>query len=64
MQRIVPLILIVLVALGVLSSTLFVVDQRQFAVVYALGEIKRVIEDPGRPCEGSRPPSHTDKSGA
>ena len=47
MQRIVPVILIVLVALGVLSSTLFVVDQRQFAVVYALGEIKRVIDQPG-----------------
>jgi len=47
MQRIVPLILTVLVALGVLSSSLFVVDQRQFAVVYALGEIKRVIDQPG-----------------
>ena len=29
------------------SSTLFVVDQRQFAVVYALGEIKDVISEPG-----------------
>ena len=47
MERIVPLILTVLVALGVLSSSLFVVDQRQFAVVYALGEIKRVIDQPG-----------------
>jgi membrane protease subunit HflC len=28
-------------------STLFVVDQRQFAVVYALGEIKEVIAEPG-----------------
>jgi membrane protease subunit HflC len=33
-------------ALGVLSSV-FVVDQRQFAVVYALGEIRRVIDTPG-----------------
>lgn len=37
----------VLAALMVLSSTLFIVDQRQFAVVYALGEIKEVISEPG-----------------
>jgi membrane protease subunit HflC len=30
-----------------LASTLFVVDQRNFAVVYALGEIKEVITRPG-----------------
>src|SRR6476619_1547092 len=36
-----------LVVLMVLSSTLFIVDQRQFAVVYALGEIKEVISEPG-----------------
>ena len=37
----------VLVALALLSSTLFVVDQRQFGVVYALGQIKEVITEPG-----------------
>ena len=37
----------VLVLLGLLSSTLFVVDQRQFGVVYALGQIKEVITEPG-----------------
>jgi membrane protease subunit HflC len=37
----------VLVALALLSSTLFVVDQRQFGVVYALGQIKDVITEPG-----------------
>jgi len=37
----------VLLVLMVLYSTLFVVDQRQVAVVYALGEIKEVIQDPG-----------------
>ncbi|MGA0796070.1 MAG: protease modulator HflC, partial [Quisquiliibacterium sp.] len=47
MNRIVPFILLVLVALGVLGSTLFVVDQRQYAVVYALGEIRKVIDQPG-----------------
>ena len=36
-----------LVALMVVSSTVFVVDQRQLAVVYALGEIKEVISEPG-----------------
>ena len=37
----------VLVLLMLLSSTVFVVDQRQLAVVYALGEIKEVITEPG-----------------
>jgi membrane protease subunit HflC len=37
----------ILVALVLLSSTLFVVDQRQFGVVYALGQIKQVITEPG-----------------
>jgi membrane protease subunit HflC len=34
-------------ALMIAASTLFVVDQRQIAVVYALGEIKDVINEPG-----------------
>ncbi|GAA0753710.1 protease modulator HflC [Ideonella azotifigens] len=37
----------VLVALMLASSMLFVVDQRQIAVVYSLGEIKEVIVEPG-----------------
>ncbi len=36
-----------LVVLALLSSTLFVVDQRQFGVVYALGQIKEVVTEPG-----------------
>jgi membrane protease subunit HflC len=36
-----------LLVIIVLASTLFVVDQRQFAVVYALGEIKDVKSEPG-----------------
>ena len=36
-----------LIALALLSSTIFVVDQRQFGVVYALGQIKEVITQPG-----------------
>ena len=37
----------VLLLLMLAASTLFVVDQRQMAVVYALGEIKEVIVEPG-----------------
>jgi len=37
----------VLLALAVLASTVFVVDQRQFGVVYSLGQISRVITEPG-----------------
>ena len=37
----------VLVVLALLSSMLFVVDQRQFGVVYQLGQIKDVITEPG-----------------
>jgi len=36
-----------LLALMAASSTLYVVDQRQFAALYALGEIKEVITEPG-----------------
>ncbi|MFM8756255.1 MAG: protease modulator HflC [Limnohabitans sp.] len=36
-----------LVAVALLASSLFVVDQRQFGVVYALGQIKEVITEPG-----------------
>ena len=37
----------VLVVLMLAASTLFVVDQRQVAVVYSLGEIKEVVTEPG-----------------
>jgi len=47
MQRIVPVILGALVALALLAACVFVVDQRQYAVVYALGEIRQVIDKPG-----------------
>jgi membrane protease subunit HflC len=47
MNRIGFLATSLLIALMVLSSTLFVVDQRQFGVVYALGQIKDVITEPG-----------------
>ncbi len=36
-----------LIALMIAASTLFIVDQRQFAVIYALGEIREVVTSPG-----------------
>lgn len=41
------LITSVLVALALASSMLFVVDQRQFGVVFQLGQIKQVVTEPG-----------------
>lgn len=47
MNRIGFIVSSLLVAVALLSSMLFVVDQRQFGVVYALGQIKTVITEPG-----------------
>jgi membrane protease subunit HflC len=47
MNRIGFIVSSLLVLLALLSSMLFVVDQRQFGVVYALGQIKEVITEPG-----------------
>ena len=47
MNRLILLGVVVLALFAAASSTLFVVDQRQTAVVFALGEIKRVIKEPG-----------------
>jgi membrane protease subunit HflC len=35
------------IALMLLSSTVFVVDQRRFAIVFALGQVRDVITEPG-----------------
>lgn len=37
----------VIVVLALLASTMFVVDQRQFGIVYQLGQIQKVITEPG-----------------
>ena len=47
MNRIGVILAGALLALIIASSTIYVVDQREFAVVYALGEIKEVISEPG-----------------
>jgi membrane protease subunit HflC len=47
MNRIVTFVVAAFIALMLLSSTVFVVDQRKFAIVFALGEVKQVIREPG-----------------
>lgn len=47
MNRVISYVFVGLIVLLTLSSTLFVVDQRQFAIVFALGEVKQVIKEPG-----------------
>ena len=47
MNRIGLVVSSLLLIIVIFGSTLFVVDQRQFAVVYALGEIREVISEPG-----------------
>ena len=47
MNRVGLVVSSLLVLLALLSSMLFVVDQRQFGVVYALGQIKEVVLEPG-----------------
>jgi membrane protease subunit HflC len=47
MNRIAMVVAGALVVLLIAFSTLFIVDQRQFAVIYALGEIKEVVAEPG-----------------
>jgi len=47
MNRIFPIIAGLFILIGLLSSTIFVFDQRQYAAVFAFGELKRVVEEPG-----------------
>lgn len=47
MDRLIPAVIGLLVGVAVLSSCVFVVNERNYAVVFALGEIKEVIDEPG-----------------
>lgn len=47
MNRLISFAILLLIGLSLLLSTLFVVDQRQYAIVFALGEVKKVISEPG-----------------
>jgi membrane protease subunit HflC len=47
MSRPISILIALAIILGIVSSMLFVVDQRKYAVVFALGEVKQVISEPG-----------------
>lgn len=47
MNRLVTFLVAGFIALMLLSSTVFVVDQRRFAIVFALGQVRDVITEPG-----------------
>ena len=47
MNRTVTALIAGFIALMLLSSTVFIVDQRKYAIVFALGEVKQVISEPG-----------------
>ena len=47
MNRIASLVIALFLGLVLFSSTVFLVDQRQYAIVFAFGEVKEVIKDPG-----------------
>jgi len=47
MNRLMPILVGLLVIIGVLSSSVFIVRERDYALVFALGEVKKVISQPG-----------------
>lgn len=47
MSRLVTLFVALFVALMLLSSTMFVVDQRRYALVFSMGEVNEVLTEPG-----------------
>jgi membrane protease subunit HflC len=47
MNRVLSGVFLLLIAAMIASSMMFTVDQRQFAIVFALGEVKEVVKEPG-----------------
>lgn len=47
MNRLITSVFVGLIALYLLSSSLFVVSPRQYAIVFAFGEVKQIISNPG-----------------
>jgi membrane protease subunit HflC len=47
MNRLVTVFVTLFIAVVLLSSTVFVVDQRRYAIVFALGQVRDVITEPG-----------------
>ena len=47
MNKLISTLIAIAIAMMIFFSTVFVVDQRQFAIVFALGEMKPFISEPG-----------------
>ncbi|PWF24839.1 protease modulator HflC [Corticimicrobacter populi] len=47
MHRLVPIVVGLLIAVAAFSSMTFIVRERDYALVFALGEVRRVIDKPG-----------------
>jgi len=47
MNRLFSTLLLVVIGLWLAMSSVFIVDQRQYAIVFALGEVKKVVTEPG-----------------
>ncbi|SAI72044.1 inner membrane-anchored protein [Bordetella ansorpii] len=47
MQRLMPILVGLLIALAALSSCVFTVRERDYALVFSLGEVRKVISEPG-----------------
>ncbi len=47
MQRLMPYLVGLLIILAVLSSCIFVVRERDYALLFTLGEVRKVISEPG-----------------
>lgn len=47
MNKLVSTLIAIVIALIIFASTVFVVDQRSYAIVFAMGEMKTIISEPG-----------------
>lgn len=47
MRRLIVIAVLAVIALPFISSSFFIVEQRQYGIVFALGEVKRVVSEPG-----------------
>ncbi|MDN4015835.1 protease modulator HflC [Zwartia panacis] len=47
MKRLFPLLIALFIGAVVLSSSVFIVRERDYALVFALGEVKKIVSEPG-----------------
>src|SRR5690625_1768678 len=47
MQRFLPVLIVVVIVLAILSTCVFILRERDAALVFALGEVKETITEPG-----------------